>query len=84
MYTAIIDFNEFDEIWDTWGTAFDLPNGACFKFWRCTLKFIYTKEIKYLQVISDQKQNIEECLTILSFFTNIPLVIRSISKYNGV
>ena len=84
MYTAIIDFNEFDDIWDTWGTAFDLPNGACFKFWRCTLKFIYTKENKYLQVISDQKQNIEECLTILSFFTNIPLVIRSISKYNEV
>ncbi|WP_195487320.1 hypothetical protein [Streptococcus parasanguinis] len=84
MYTTTIDFNEFDEIWDTWETAFDLPNGACFKFWRCTLKFIYTKEIKYLQVISDQKQNIEECLTILSFFSNIPLVIRGISKYNEV
>ncbi|HFU4479171.1 TPA: HEPN domain-containing protein, partial [Streptococcus suis] len=42
-------------------------------FWNCRIKYVNSNEIHYLKVMSEQKQDIKECLLLLSFFTTIPL-----------
>lgn len=74
IYAVTIDFNDFyDDLNDVWSTRLQLPNGAVIAFWKCKIKYVNSNESHYLKIISNQKQNINECLIILSFFTTLPL-----------
>ncbi|TWS95352.1 hypothetical protein [Streptococcus sp. sy018] len=72
-YEVKLDFDYF-EIDDPWGTAIKLPNGAVFSFWNCKIKYVNSNLSHYLLINSEQQQNIEEAIILLSFFTTIPLV----------
>ncbi|TAA68610.1 hypothetical protein D2908_01115 [Streptococcus sp. LQJ-218] len=74
IYAIIIDFNDFyDDLNDVWSTRLQLPNGAVIAFWKCKIKYVNSNESHYLKITSAQKQNISECLILLSFFTTLPL-----------
>ena len=74
IYAVTIDFNDFyDDLNDVWSTRLQLPNGAVIAFWKCKIKYVNSNESHYLKITSAQKQNISECLIILSFFTTLPL-----------
>jgi hypothetical protein len=74
VYSVTIDFNcFFDRLNDCWGTRLLLPNGAVIKFWNCMIKYVNSNDTHYLSINSDQKQNIKECLILISFFTTLPL-----------
>lgn len=74
IYAVTIDFNDFyDDLNDVWSTRLQLPNGAVISFWKCKIKYVNSNESHYLKITSDQKQNINECLILLSFFTTLPL-----------
>ncbi|WP_332058814.1 hypothetical protein [Streptococcus canis] len=68
-----LDF-DFFEIEDPWGTAIKLPNGAVLSFWNCKIKYVNSNLSHYLLINSEQKQNIEQAIILLSFFTTIPFV----------
>lgn len=69
-----LDFNDFCNLGDDWGTSFKLPNGSRFSFWGCDLRYIDTNDHHYLEVVANESRNIDECLLILSFCTTIPLI----------
>lgn len=74
IYAITIDFNDFyDDLNDVWSTRLQLPNGAVIAFWKCKIKYVNSNESHYLKITSAQKQNISECLILLSFFTTLPL-----------
>lgn len=73
VFKTEIDFDDFYDLGDFWRTSFNLPNGARFIFWNCSLRYVKSNDYHYLEIISDQRDNIEECLLILSFCTTIPL-----------
>ena len=74
IYAVTIDFNDFyDDLNDVWSTRLQLPNGAVIAFWKCKIKYVNSNESHYLKITSAQKQNISECLILLSFFTTLPL-----------
>lgn len=68
-----LDF-DFFEIEDPWGTAIKLPNGAVLSFWNCKINYVNSNLSHYLLINSEQKQNIEQAIILLSFFTTIPFV----------
>ena len=75
IYSVTIDFDVFYEnLNDVWSTRLQLPNGAVIAFWKCKIKYVNSNESHYLKIISNQKQNINECLILLSFFTTLPLL----------
>ncbi|MFS9016752.1 hypothetical protein QM953_04490 [Streptococcus cristatus] len=74
VYIAKLDFDDFYDLGDGWKTSFKLPNGANFEFWNCNLRYIDANEFHYLEIIANERKNIEECLLILSFCTTIPLI----------
>lgn len=75
IYSINIDFNDFySELNDAWGTRLQLPNGAVMSFWKCMIKYVNSNYSHYLNITSSQKQNISECLSLLSFFTTLPLL----------
>lgn len=79
-YYVILDFNDFDDrLTDVWGTRFNLPNGTLILFWECKIHYVNSNDSHYLKIVSKQKQNIRECLILLSFFTTLPL---STLEYN--
>lgn len=74
IYSVTIDFNDFyDNLNDVWGTKLQLPNGVVIPFWKCMIKYVNSNDSHYLNITSNQKQNISECLILLSFFTTLPL-----------
>ena len=74
VYSVTIDFNDFyDNLSDVWSTRLQLPNGAVIRFWNCMIKYVNSNDIHYLNITSDQQQNIKECLILVSFFTTLPL-----------
>lgn len=82
IYSVTIDFNDFyDNLNDVWSTKLQLPNGAVMPFWKCKIKYVNSNDSHYLNITSEQKQNISECLILLSFFTTLPL---STFDYNFV
>lgn len=73
-YSVTLDFNDFyDNLNDVWSTKLQLPNGVVIPFWKCMIKYVNSNDNHYLNITSDQKQDISECLIILSFFTTLPL-----------
>ena len=73
-YSVTIDFNDFyDNLNDAWSTKLQLPNGAVIPFWKCMIKYVNSNDSHYLNITSGQKQNISECLILLSFFSTLPL-----------
>ncbi|NQP59845.1 hypothetical protein HO913_11230 [Streptococcus suis] len=72
-YEVKLDFDYF-EIDDPWGTAIKLPNGVVISFWNCKIKYVNSNLSHYLLINSEPKQNINEAIILLSFFTTIPLV----------
>ena len=74
IYSLTIDFNDFYEnLNDVWSTNLQLPNGTVIPFWKSMIKYVNSNDSHYLKITSDQKQNINECLILLSFFTTLPL-----------
>lgn len=73
-FKTILDFNDFCDLGDYWGTSFNLPNGSRFSFWDCYLRYVHINDHHYLEVVANEKRNIDECLLILSFCTTIPLI----------
>lgn len=73
-YSVTLDFNFFDDsLDDVWGTRMLLPNGVVIFFWNCEIKYVNSNDSHYLKIVSTQKQDIRECLCLLSFFTTLPL-----------
>jgi hypothetical protein len=69
-----LDFEYFYDNEDVWGTALSLPNGVVISFWDCKMKYVHNSEEHYILFNSVQKQNIEEAILLLSFFTTVPLI----------
>ena len=83
-YCVTLDFNDFnDNLTDVWSTRLNLPNGAVLPFWNCLIKYVNSNDTHYLTIESGQKQNIEECLQVFSFFTTLPLFTFKYDFYNS-
>lgn len=82
MYRAKIEFSYFEELGNNdRDTALSIPNGACFTFWDCRLKYVNNSEFNhYFEIFANKEEYITECLSILSFFTYIPLLPLSSSE----
>lgn len=76
MYKAKVDFYDFEELGDTYlETGLGLPNGATFDFWDCKIRYTNPDLTShYLEIFSTESKAVVECLIILSFFTDIPLL----------
>jgi hypothetical protein len=78
MYSYELDFMTFDKVGVDWEIALEWPNGASFKFLKCNLYYKYkTSNVPSLEICADKVEDIEFCIGVLSYLTQVPLVMIS-------